>query len=476
MNRLTGVLALAAALLSWQTAAAVDLNEAYGDALAADPTLKEAAANRLATLQSKPQALAALLPQITGQYNFERRWNSGKTTFTSAGTDPDTGEAIIFTAENPFSQDTKPRKFWQLQLTQTLFRWDQWIALKQADKQVAQAEAEYRAAEQDLMLRVSQRYFDVLGAKATLSAGEAAKESIGRQLEQAEKRFEVGLIAITDVQEAQASYDSSVAGVIEAKRNLATAGEFLREITGQYYESLADAGPDIPLISPNPNDVDQWVQTALEQNMNVEASRLAAQIARDEISSRKSGHMPNVDFFALRSNDNQNATRSNKPRSDPISGGTTPEVTGPADSNIWTDAIGVQVNVPIFSGGAVRSQVKEAGYQYRAAQESLERSARETEREVRDSFLSVNSEIARVEALAKSVESNQTALRATEAGFEVGTRTTVDVLDARRNLFEAQRDYARSRYTYVVNALRLKQAAGTLGEDDIQEVNGWLTD
>jgi outer membrane protein len=474
MNKLMGAVALTVMLSSWQTASAVSLVEIYEDAMTADPTLREAAANRMATLESKPQALASLLPQVEGQYNYERRWNSGKTTFTSATTDPATGETVIFTAENPFSQDTKPRKFWQLRLTQTLFRWDQWVALKQADKQVAQAEAEYRAAQQDLMLRVSQRYFDVLDAKATLEAGEAAKEAIGRQLEQAEKRFEVGLIAITDVQEAQASFDSAVAGVIEAKRTLATAAEFLREITGQYYEILADAGPDIPLISPDPNDVEVWVKTALEQNLNVEASRLAAEIARDDVSSTKAGHMPSVDFFASRSNDNQDATRSNKPRDDPATGGRTPEVTGPADSDIWSDAVGVQVNVPIFSGGAVRSQVKEAGFQYRAAQERLERSARETERAVRDSFLSVNAEISRVQALAKSVESNQTALRATEAGFEVGTRTTVDVLDARRNVFEAQRDYARSRYTYVVNALRLKQAAGTLGEDDIREVDGWL--
>ena len=134
------------------------------------------------------------------------------------------------------------------------------------------------------------------------------------------------------------------------------------------------------------------------------------------------------------------------------------------------------MNVPLYSGGAVRSQVKEAGYQHRAATERLERSARETERQVRDSFLSVNAEISRVQALARSVESNQTALRATEAGFEVGTRTTVDVLDSRRNLFEAERDYARSRYTYVVNALLLKQAAGTLGEADVREVNGWLSE
>ncbi len=472
MNRLTGAMALAAALLSWQTASAVSLVEIYEDAVGADPTLREASANRLATLQSKPQALAALLPQVTGQYTYNKAWSSGQNTFSQAvDTDANGLPDTVVQVESNFSQDTDPRKFWQLQLTQTLFRWDQWITLKQADKQVAQAEAEYRAAQQDLMLRVSQRYFDVLAAKATLEAGEAAKDAIGRQLEQAEKRFEVGLIAITDVQEAQASYDSASAGVIEAKRTLATAGEFLREITGEYYETLADAGPEIPLISPNPNDVEQWVKTALEQNMTVEASRLAAQIARDEISSRKSGHLPTVDLFARRTNDNQSNNRDDKGT---LNG--QPIGHQPADSDIWNDAVGVQLNVPIFSGGSVRSQVKEAGFQYRAAQERLERSARETEREVRDSFLSVNSEIARVEALAKSVESNQTALRATEAGFEVGTRTTVDVLDARRNLFEAERDYARSRYTYVVNALRLKQAAGTLGEDDIQEVNGWLSE
>ena len=185
--------------------------------------------------------------------------------------------------------------------------------------------------------------------------------------------------------------------------------------------------------------------------------------------------MPTIDLVAQRWNNDEDNERSNKPRDLP-DGGRTEELSGPADSDIWRDSIAVQVSVPIFSGGAVRSQVKEAGFEYRAAQERLERAARETERRVRDSFLSVNSEIARVEALAKSVESNRTALRATEAGFEVGTRTTVDVLDSRRNLFEAQRDYARSRYTYLVNALALKQAAGTLSEGDLREVDGWLSE
>ena len=464
---------LAWALLVAGPASAVDLMEVYNDALAADPTLREAAANRLATLESKPQALAALLPQITGQYTYSKAWTSGSSNFTQ-GIDSDGDGTLdtIATGTTGFSQTTDPRKFWQLQLTQTLFRWDQWVALRQADKQLAQAEAQYRAAEQDLMIRASQRYFDILGADATLNAAEAAKDAIGRQLEQAEKRFEVGLIAITDVQETQARYDQAVADVISVKRQLATAREFLREVTGQYYEQLADAGPDIPLIPPSPADVDAWVQTAFNNNLNLEASRLGAEIAHDNVSIRRSGHLPTVDFFANRSNDDRDSDRQDKPQQE----GANILPKGPADSDIYNDVIGVQLNVPIYSGGSVRSQSKQAVYEHRAAREQLERVARETERQIRDSYLSVESEISRVNALARSVQSNQTALRATEAGFEVGTRTTVDVLDARRNLFEAQRDYARSRYDYVVNALLLKQAAGNLALADIEEVNGWLAE
>jgi outer membrane protein len=462
---------LACAALAAGPARAVDLIEVYNDALAADPTLKEAAANRLATLESKPQALAALLPQISGQYIYSKSWASGDTTFTTPIDTNDDGDLdSIVTGTTGFSQTTDPRKFWQLELTQTLFRWDQWVTLRQADKQLAQAEAQFRAAEQDLMIRASRRYFDILGANATLSAGEAAKDAIGRQLEQAEKRFEVGLIAITDVQETQARYDQAVADVISGKRQVATAHEFLREITGQYYGDLADAGPDVPLVPPNPADVEAWVQTALNNNLNLEASRLGAEIAMDNVSIRRSGHLPTVDFFARRSNDDQDADRQNK-RED---ANLLPK--GPADSDIWNDVIGVQLNVPIYSGGSVRSQSKQAVYEHRASREQLERVARETERQVRDSYLSVESEISRVRALARAVQSTETALRATEAGFEVGTRTTVDVLDARRNLFEAQRDYARSRYDYVVNALVLKQAAGNLSAADLQEVNGWLSE
>jgi outer membrane protein len=468
LYRLSALLA-AMAMLAAPQAHAVGLLEAYRDALRSDPAIREAAANRLATLEARPQARAALLPQIEGTGSYEYQDRSGSQTFTQL---LDDGEIATLTTR--FQQDVEPLRQWQLRVTQTLFRWDQWIALRQADKQLARAEAEYRAAEQDLMARVSRRYFEILNARATLMAAEAAKEAIGRQLEQAEKRFEVGLSAITDVQEAQASFDSATAAVIQAKRTLAVAREFLREITGEYYQDLADAGPDTPLIPPDPVEVDEWVNTALARNLSLEAARIGAEISRDAIEASRSGHYPAVELFAARANSDTTATRRDRPQGLPGQPDPEPQPARPADSDFWQDSYGIQVRVPIFSGGAVASRVREATYLHQASQNQLERIARETERQTRDAFLSVNSEISRVQALAQAVQSSQTALRATEAGFEVGTRTTVDVLQSRRQLFEAQRDYANSRYVYVVNALLLKQAAGILREADIEEVDSWL--
>jgi len=467
-HRLRMLLAVTA-LLAAPQAGAVSLLDAYRDALRSDPVLREAAANRLATLEAAPQARAALLPQLEATGSYERQYSSGTQNFTQL---LESGEVVTLTTG--FEQEVEPRRAWQLRLTQTLFQWDQWVALRQADKRLAQAEAEFRAAEQDLMARVARRYFDILNAQATVQAAEAAKEAIGRQLEQAEKRFEVGLSAITDVQEAQASFDSAAAALIEAKRTLAVAREFLREVTGEYYVELYDAGPQTPLVSPDPYDVDEWVNTALNRNLSLEAARLAAEISRDEIAARRAGHYPSLELFATRSNSETTARRQDKPQGIPGQPDPAPQPFLPANSDLWQDAYGIQVRVPIYSGGAVSSRVREATHRHQASQQQLERIARQTERETRDAYLSVTAEISRVQALAQAVQSGQTALRATEAGFEVGTRTTVDVLQSRRQLFEAQRDYASSRYTYLVNALLLKQAAGILREADVEEIDSWL--
>lgn len=473
MSRYKTSLIVATALVLAHTSQADTLLDIYQKALLSDPLLREAEANRLATLEAKPQARSALLPQLSGSAAYDLDDSDGTNPFPQA--DPVTG--VIRNVSNPFERDLDTFR-WSIDLRQTIFRWDQWVTLKQANKQVAQAEADYRAAQQDVMVRVAEAYFNVLAAQDTLESEQAAKEAIGRQLEQAQKRFEVGLIAITDVQEAQAGYDQAVATEISAKRALATAKEGVREIVGVYTEQLAGPREQIPLVSPEPQDEDAWVETALQQNVSLLSSELGAQIARDNVRLQRTGHYPTLDLVASHvDTDGDGDSANGVAVRDPNTG----EVIGfdlgdpfPIEFDSEADSISLQLSVPIYSGGFTSSRVREAVYQHRAAKERFERVARETERQTRDSYLGVISEISRVKALRQAVQSAETALQATEAGFEVGTRTTVDVLDARRLLFIAETNYARSRYDYIMNVLRLKQAAGTLTLDDLLEVNGWL--
>ena len=443
---------------------AENLLEVFQAATRSDPLIREAEARKLAALEVKPQARAALLPQINLTGQVATRETDSNSTFNQAvDTDGDpTTPPVIAIVNNSQQTDAD---FWNYnaQLTQTLFSWDQWQTLQRASSEVALAEANYRAAQQDLMVRVSQRYFDVLAAEDTLSAAEATAQAVSRQLEQAEKRFEVGLIAITDVQEARAAHDSATAGVIAAKRSLATTQELLRELPGEFYDALVKPAEDMPLDQPQPAVEQHWVDQALEQNLEVIASRLGVDIAKRNISIARGGHMPTVDLFAQRTEFDSTATQVNNGRR------------GPADNDQTQDTIGVQLTLPIYSGGATSSRVREQVYLHRASREKLEGSQRAAERATRDAYLGVLAEKARVAALRQAVKSNQTALEATEAGFEVGTRTTVDVLDARRRLFESQRDYARSRYDYLINLVRLKSAAGVLVPPDLEQINGFLT-
>jgi outer membrane protein len=455
---------IAFALLS-MSAHAENLLEVYQDAVKSDPVIREADARRLAALEVKPQARGLLFPQasIDGQYSESD--SDGSVTFNQDVLDTSTPDPTDTVTVIRTSVQEEEADGWQYraQVAQTLFRWDQWQQLKRADAQVALAEANYRAAQQDLLLRVSQSYFDVLAAEDTLSAAEATQQAVARQLEQAEKRFEVGLIAITDVQEARAAHDSATAAVIAAKRALASTHEVLRELTGEAYQALTKPAEAMPLDQPQPADEETWVQQSLEQNLNVIAARLGVDVAKRNVKIAQSGHMPSVDLFANRTEFDADTTQINN------------GLEGPADSDQTEDTYGVRVNIPIFSGGVTQARVREQVHLHRAERERLEGAIRRAERDTRDAYLGVLAEKARVGALKQSVKSNQTALEATEAGFEVGTRTTVDVLDARRRLFEAQRDYARSRYDYLINLVRLKSAAGVLAPADLQAINGFLT-
>jgi outer membrane protein len=447
------LLAAAGIFAMFGTAQAASLLEIYQQALQSDPQIHEAEARRLAALEAKPQARGVLLPQVS----FGADWTRSEFDGTGVEIDSDGSIGSLTSAS-----ESEVRR-WQFTLRQTLFRWDQIVGLRRADKLVTRAEAVREAAQQDLIVRVAQRYFDVLAAEDRLTSIHADRTAIARQLEQAKQRFEVGLIAITAVQESQAAYDNSIANEISAKRSLATAREFLREITGEYVPALSAPGDDFPLITPDPNDEASWVDLSMSQNLNLVASRLDEQLARDEISFRRNGHYPTIDLVASNGESDTEADRSFN---------NSPFI--PADSDGSSDSISIQFNLPLFAGGGTSSRVREAVYLHRAAREQLQRVTRETERQARDAYLGVISERSRVKALEQAVASSRTALEATEAGFEVGTRTIVDVLNSQFSLYVAITNYYQSRYDYVLNALRLKQAAGNLEVQDLERIDRWL--
>ena len=411
-----------------------DLISVYRLALDADPQYLAALEAHKAALEVAPQSRAALLPDIaiTGDVSrnrFDPR-GSGDTSYSTNQT-------------------------YSVGLRQALYQRERFIQLEQADSRVAQADAELLAAQQDLLLRAATRYFLVLGAQDNLAFVEADKEAIARTLEQAQQRFEVGLAAITDTLEAQARYDIAVSDAINADRLLDDTKEALRELTGELPVAPEVLKAEIPLLAPEPADRNAWIAAAVEQNPLLLAARAATAVAKQEIQVQNSGHYPSVDIVADYS------------YRDTEFGGFTP-----LERN--DSAIGLQMNLPLYQGGLVSSQTRQSRYQYNQAREEQEKQRRATERQTRDNYRGIISGISKVEALQHAVLSNEKAVEAAEAGFEVGTRAVVDVLDAQRELLRARRDHARSRYDYLMDTLRLKQAAGILHETDLVQINNLL--
>jgi len=459
-TRILKYLAVSAAAVALPGLAhSASLLEIYQQALQSDPLIHEAEANRMAALEVSPQARGVLFPQVQGTAGFQTTDSEGTQLFQ------DTVAGLV---SRPFVGESDNTN-WDITLRQTVFRWDQVVTLQQAGKRVAQAEADYEAAQQDLIIRVTSRYLDVLAAEDVLTSIHADRQAIARQLEQARQRFEVGLIAITDVQESQAAYDQAVAAEIGAKRSLASAREFLREITGTYAESLSAPTEDLPLESPAPASEQQWIELALGQNLALVSSRLNEEIARKEISFRRTGRYPTLDLVAGRRFNDSVGERT-------FTTEQAGDITFPAEFDQTNDFIGVEFSLPIFTGGVTSSRIREAVYLHRASMEQLQRVTRETERATRDAYLGVLAEISRVRALNQAVQSSQTALEATQAGFEVGTRTIVDVLNSQRDLYTAITNYYSSRYAYIGNVLLLKQAAGTLRVQDLEEIDQWMED
>jgi len=446
----------------FQAASAEDLLAVYQRALQNDPELREAEAKRLAALESKPQAVAALLPQLSGSALASKERDSGPSNLTE---DVNVAGGPTIVESFPFDGNTVTHEHkYGVDLRQNIFRWENWVALQRADAEVAQAEADYQAAQQDLIARVAQRYFDVLAAEDALDAEQAALKSVTRQLEQSEQRLAVGLIASTDVEEARASHDSSAAAVIAAKRALASTRELLREITGDLFTTLARPVEPFTMDNPEPVSEDRWVDMALQQNLSLVSSRLAADIARENVSSARGGHYPSLDLVAS----------GYKLHTDSNSLYTDGSPYGSSTLDQTQRSIGIQLTFPLYSGGMVSSQVRQATYLHRAAKERVERVARQTEHDARDAYLGVIAEINRVKALRRAVESNDAALAATEAGYQAGSRTAVDVLESRRLWIQAQTDYSRSRYDYMMNVVKLQQAAGILSEQSLGRLNAQL--
>jgi len=406
-----------------------------------DPQYREVKENALAVAEEVPQAQAALwLPEMyfngaLGRVNQDISISGG---FGTGG------------------KQSFNRRHFLITLNQPVLHYDRYVALGQASKQLQQAQYEVQAAQQALIVRVAERYFGVLAAQDDLAFATAEKQSLQGQLEQAQQRFEVGLIAITDVQEAQAGYDRAVASEIVAKYGLDNAREALRETTETYYEDLARLGKSIRLTPPDPADIDVWTQTALEQNLEIAAANVAAEIAHDEIRIQKAGHLPTLDIVGTHGFD--------------ASGGRF------GASNLTQSEIAVELNVPLYEGGRIDSQTRQAGYEHNAALQRLEQRKRAVYRQTREAYLGVTAEISNIKALKQAVLSSTTSLESTRAGFEVGTRTGIDVVDAERGLFQARRNYSRARYNYILEILRLKQAAGTLIPDDLAIANSWLVE
>jgi len=426
-----------AGILTSSLSQAEDLVQVYELAKRNDATYLAAVEEYNAAKEASPLAWSAVLPQLNLS-GVHSEINNDQTVGPSPGT-----------------YDYKSDSY-SVTLTQTIYRQEQFDRISQAGAEVAAAEARYNNAGQDLILRVATQYFTVLGATDNLSFAKAEKKAIEQQLFQARERFKVGLTAITDVHEAQARYDQAVASEIEAENLLVSNKERLQVITNQPLNNVAALKEDAPLVSPDPADVDIWIKTAVDNNLLLLAADKNMQAARSALGVARSGHFPTLDLQADYTDYDQGSGAS----------------TGPLEQDGTT--VSLVLNFPLYLGGAVNSASRQAAASYEKARQDHEFQRRVTVSGTRNAYLTVLSTISRVTALKQALVSTQTALEATQAGYEVGTRTAVDVLNAQRELFRAERDYARARYDYYIQTLQLKQSAGTLTDADLKLVNAWL--
>lgn len=420
-------------------AGASDLLQIYKEALVNDAQFSAARASKLAGQERSVQGRAGLLPRVNLTANANR---------TRSEFDPDVGSTVT---------STNNGNTMSLSLTQPLFNWGSWETYEQSKLSVISSDLQFAAAQQDLMLRVSQAYFDVLAAENTLKTLQAQKVAVAEQLASAKRNFEVGTQTITDTHEAQSQFDLITAQELAGQGDLDVKRAALRQIIGKDAGDLAKLKDGVQLTAPVPAQLNDWVTTAEKQNFVVATSQIGLEVAQREIKKNRAGHLPTLDLTATTGRNSVNA------------GATTPS--GYAKPT----TIGVTLNVPIFAGFATDSRVRESIALEDKARNDLETARRNAAQAARQSYIGVVSGLAQIKAFEAAEISSQSALDSTKLGYQVGVRINIDVLNAQQKLSNTRQSLAKARYDSIMSGLRLKAAAGSLKEADLAEVNALLT-
>lgn len=443
---LFALLSIAICFSNINSAHAADLTTVYQQAVQNDPTFQAALDTRNATAEGVPISAAALLPNIVGaaQSNF---------TQTNAPSANSPYNNVAAFNQHDFS----------LSLSQPIFNLADWMALRSASATAKQADATYAAALQTLIINVSTAYFNVLQAQDTLTYTEAQKAALANQLKQIRARFDVGLATMTDVYQVQASYDAIVAQEITAKNAIINNQEALTAITNHSYSHLATLRKSFPLVTPAPSDPTQWIQSADAHNWTIRAARYGMIASHETLRQNFSNNLPTI-----------SATGSYQDGNDLGGGGSSSGSNPSSTDSAWATTVGVQVSVPIFSGGLTLAQTRQAEDNYAGANANLVLAQRTVDLQTEQAFNNVVAYASKVAADRVAITSAESALDATNEGFKVGTKTILDVLTAQQNVYSAETTYATDEYTYILSSLSLKQAAGTLSVEDVQAVNAWL--
>ncbi len=442
-------------LISCLPVNAVDLSDIYDQAVRNDPQLGAAKALYLSQAEGVNRAKAGILPSVSvsGSTSDERRRAPiPQTEFDFDPTSPTFGNQIPVPGNSPTERFNT--HVWRAVLSQPLFRLDRWYQFQRSKNIKAQARAQFASDQQDLIIRVATSYLDILERQDALSASNAEREAVGRELEQVQQRFDVGLVAITDVLESIAAYDAATVNVIEAEGAQSISFEPLLRLTGENINSVLALSRDFPVKPPDPMNEDAWVQAALQHNYSLLVAREVVNAARRQIKISKAGHLPTVDAQV-------SWTHS-------VFGGG-----GFFGSKIDTRSLALQMNIPIYAGGGTSSAVRQSGYQLEQAQKNFDLAQRTIVERTKSLYTAINTDVARVNARLRGIESSQSALDATQTGYEVGTRNIVDVLLAQQRLYLSQFQYASARYQYIKDTFSLKQLVGALSPDDIYDLNNF---